>query len=103
MYNLSMAKDAKVYELWNGSTWYLRLRRGIFDREMNAWLGMLSLLSQTRLNGNDDVVLWKLEGSDKEGCLIPGTEVVVLVVPFVNEVIVSSHKTNVVFQKKKIV
>lgn len=58
-----MVKEAKVLELWNGSTWDLRLRRGIFDREMSSWIGMLSLLSQTILYDNEDTVQWNLEGS----------------------------------------
>lgn len=63
MFRLSLAKDASVQDLWNGFVWDLRLRRGLFDREMNEWMGLFALLSNCNVNNRDDVVWWKHEGS----------------------------------------
>lgn len=67
MFRLSLVKRAKVQELWNGSTWDLGLRRGLFDREIGEWIGMYSLNSQCNLNNKDNGVGRSLRA---RGCLL---------------------------------
>lgn len=40
--------------------WDLGLRRGLFDREMESWLGLIWVLDVVRLGEGEDKVYWRL-------------------------------------------
>lgn len=46
IFNLSLNQDATLVDAWNEDlgTWNLSIRRGIFDWEMQAWIGLTEKL-----------------------------------------------------------
>lgn len=62
IYNTSLKKEVSIADCWheNSRDWDLGLCRGLFDREMESWVGLIPLLDVVRLGEGDDKVYWSL-------------------------------------------
>lgn len=66
LYRLSMGKGCSIKDLWKDSTWDLRFRRNLLNRELEEWDRLASLISNFNPSSREDFLFWRL---DKAGML----------------------------------
>lgn len=63
IFRLSLNQNASVAECWDNDhgSWNLSIRRSIFDKEIQSWLGLTTKLEGLHLGVGVDKLGWSLE------------------------------------------
>lgn len=56
-----MGKGIVIKDLWKGNTWDLYFRRILFDRELEEWNSLASLIHSYNPTNREDVLTWRLD------------------------------------------